>query len=317
LGINMPARTVVFGSMRKFDGVSFDYLRTRDYMQMAGRAGRQGIDDEGLVVSLLEARDLEEAPLRRILSGRPEPILSRFRLSYSTILHLLEHVGRERVHEAWDKSFNRFQHRGKGRKAREHNQRHQRRVVDAHLALLEKLGYFEAGDRLTAKGRIARLLPGYELQIAEMLFNGVLDNLSAAALAVVFSGLIFEERRAGESSPVSPRLFGGVRRHVSQVLGRLAGVEAEYSIPTPMKLPEWGLTPAVVSWFEGADFEQLAEETDATPGDVCRTLRMTLQLLRHVRRAIDPKVDLHDRLGEAFDAINRDEVDARRQLELG
>ena len=38
LGINMPARTVVFSSLRKFDGLSFDYLRTRDYLQMAGRA---------------------------------------------------------------------------------------------------------------------------------------------------------------------------------------------------------------------------------------------------------------------------------------
>ncbi|MHC4377824.1 MAG: DEAD/DEAH box helicase, partial [Planctomycetota bacterium] len=44
LGINMPARTAVFFGLKKFDGVSFDYLRTRDYMQMAGRAGRQGID---------------------------------------------------------------------------------------------------------------------------------------------------------------------------------------------------------------------------------------------------------------------------------
>jgi superfamily II RNA helicase len=46
LGINMPARTVCFDALRKFDGVDFDYMKTRDYLQMAGRAGRQGIDDE-------------------------------------------------------------------------------------------------------------------------------------------------------------------------------------------------------------------------------------------------------------------------------
>ncbi|MEM6570909.1 MAG: DEAD/DEAH box helicase, partial [Planctomycetota bacterium] len=53
LGINMPARAVVFAGLRKYDGVSFDWLRTRDYMQMAGRAGRQGIDDKGFVFQLL------------------------------------------------------------------------------------------------------------------------------------------------------------------------------------------------------------------------------------------------------------------------
>ena len=48
LGINMPARAVVFDSLTKFDGIDFDYMRTRDYMQMAGRAGRLGMDEEGL-----------------------------------------------------------------------------------------------------------------------------------------------------------------------------------------------------------------------------------------------------------------------------
>ncbi|MFT5154822.1 MAG: superfamily II RNA helicase, partial [Planctomycetota bacterium] len=54
LGINMPARSVVFNALRKYDGVSFDWLRVRDYMQMAGRAGRQGIDDKGYVYSMLD-----------------------------------------------------------------------------------------------------------------------------------------------------------------------------------------------------------------------------------------------------------------------
>ena len=46
-------------------------------------------------------------------------------------------------------------------------------------------------------------------------------------------------------------------------------------------------------------------------------LRMTIQLMRNVRRAIDPEWDLHANLRVAIDALNRDEVDARRQLELG
>ena len=52
-------------------------------------------------------------------------------------------------------------------------------------------------------------------------------------------------------------------------------------------------------------------------GDLCRTFRMALQLMRQVRRAIDPKWDLAQRLEEAAAMMNRDVVDAKRQLELG
>lgn len=317
LGINMPARTVVFSSLRKFDGVSFDFLRTRDYLQMAGRAGRQGIDEEGLVISFLDEPSLAEAPLQRILSGKPEPVESRFRLSYSTILHLIEHLGRERLHEAWDKSFNQFQHRAKSRKARERNRRAQRGVVDAHLAVLGELGYMDEDDRLTPRGEVARLLHGYELQITELLFRGALESLPPRALAVLFVGLVHEERRRGGGPYVSPRVFGGVRRHVDQVLLRLVEVEARHGIPTPLKLCDWGLSAAVDAWCGGAGFDELEDHTDATPGDLCRTFRMALQLVRQVKRGLDPRDELIHRLEDVVEAMNREEVDARRQLELG
>ena len=63
--------------------------------------------------------------------------------------------------------------------------------------------------------------------------------------------------------------------------------------------------------------EELEELIEGTVGDLCRTFRMTIQLIRQVRRTIDRDWDLHDRLGEALEGLNRDEVDARRQLELG
>ena len=44
---------------------------------------------------------------------------------------------------------------------------------------------------------------------------------------------------------------------------------------------------------------------------------MAIQLMRNVRRVIDRDWDLYDSLGDAVEAMNRDEIDARRQLELG
>ena len=329
LGINMPARTVVFASLRKFDGVGFDYLRTRDYLQMAGRAGRQGIDREGLVVSSLDARALDEAPVHRIQSGRAEPVLSRFRLSYASILHLYGSRGPEGVHEAWEKSFNQYQHRAKNKKARERNRRIQRALVESHFALLAELGYIDVGapassgaedapiERLSPRGRIARLFYGFELQITEMLFRGVFETIPPQAFAIIFVGLVHENRGRGGGPVVPARFFGGVRRHVDQVVRSIARAETKHAIPTPLKEPDWGLTEAVALWYDGARFLDLEEELGITAGDVCRTFRMALQLMRQMRRALDDTEDLQERLGDAISAMNRREVDARHQLELG
>lgn len=317
LGINMPARTVVFSSLRKFDGVSFGYLRTREYLQMAGRAGRQGIDKKGLVIAHLERNDLEEAPLERLLSGRPEPVLSRFRLSYASILHLYGALGRERVHEAWEKSFNRFQHRGRNPKARERNRKLQHEIVESHLRLLEELGYIDRSGGLSAKGRVARLLYGYELQITEMLQRGILEPLPPKALGLVFVGLVHEERRRGTSSRPPGRLFANVRRQVDELMHSLRRLEERFQIPTPLKEPDWGLSEAVDLWYEGRSFVEVEDATGISGGDICRTFRMALQLVRQVRRTLDPEDELQDRLRSVLDAMNREEVDARRQLELG
>ncbi|MFT7670384.1 MAG: superfamily II RNA helicase [Planctomycetota bacterium] len=316
VGINMPARTVVFNSLRKFDGINFDYMRTRDFLQMAGRAGRQGIDTEGIVYTLLSPRDLQEAPVERLLKGEPEPIESRFKLSFASLLHLTRRLGRERVHEAWEKSFNSYQHRDASRRQREHNRKLQARLIDSHLAYLDELGYLE-GDALLPRGRFAQSINGYELQVTELLFRGLLEDRTAEELAVIFVGLIHEERRTFEPVRVARRLHGDLRRDIDDVMRKLTRRAIEFDLPTPPKRAEWGLTPAVMDWVRGCPFDELEGAGPATPGDICRAFRMGIQLMRQTRRAIDKEWSLYDQLGEAMECLNRDEVDARLQLELG
>lgn len=49
MGLNMPARTVLFTGMRKFDGSEYRWLTSGEYIQMSGRAGRRGLDDKGKI----------------------------------------------------------------------------------------------------------------------------------------------------------------------------------------------------------------------------------------------------------------------------
>lgn len=55
MGVNMPAKTVVFDSIRKHDGDKFRDLLPGEFIQMAGRAGRRGKDDSGTVIILCKA----------------------------------------------------------------------------------------------------------------------------------------------------------------------------------------------------------------------------------------------------------------------
>ncbi len=81
--------------------------------------------------------------------------------------------------------------------------------------------------------------------------------------------------------------------------------------------PDWGLTPTTLGWFGGLSMDELEEQLEVNPGDVCRVFRMAIQLMRNVRRSVDRDWDIVDRLDEAIEAMNRDEVDARKQLALG
>lgn len=89
MGVNMPARTVVFDSMRKFDGTESRMLRPAEYTQMAGRAGRRGKDAIGTVIMLCKDGVPPEADLRTMILGRPMQLESQFRLTYAMILNLL------------------------------------------------------------------------------------------------------------------------------------------------------------------------------------------------------------------------------------
>jgi superfamily II RNA helicase len=104
---------------------------------------------------------------------------------------------------------------------------------------------------------------------------------------------------------------------VQREVHSLHATAAEHGLQDAVKMPDWGLTAATIAWIDGSPFEALEDLTEATPGDVVRNFRMGIQLMRQVRRAIHPDWDVHARLGETMEALNRDVVDARAQLDLG
>jgi superfamily II RNA helicase len=120
VGVNIPIRTVLFTKLSKFDGENTGILAVRDFLQIAGRAGRKGFDDRGWVVvqapeHVIENKRAEEKftkgeskkkPVKkqpeqgfvawdkgtfdRLTTKPPEALHSRFALSHGILLQLLQ-----------------------------------------------------------------------------------------------------------------------------------------------------------------------------------------------------------------------------------
>jgi superfamily II RNA helicase len=88
VGINMPTKTVVFTDLQKYSDESrgLRLLRTDEYIQMAGRAGRRGKDVEGHVFYLPSREPISMAEMREMMTGRKSPIDSKMDFHYEFLL---------------------------------------------------------------------------------------------------------------------------------------------------------------------------------------------------------------------------------------
>ena len=95
VGINMPTRTVAFTSMKKFSNKGFRWLKSHEYSQMSGRAGRRGKDTVGHVFHLTNFYAIQQdnypctQTMREIFSGNSPLIESKFKINSSIILKLI------------------------------------------------------------------------------------------------------------------------------------------------------------------------------------------------------------------------------------
>ncbi|CAE7237607.1 SKI2, partial [Symbiodinium sp. KB8] len=88
MGVNMPARSVIFTAWVKHDGAQRRALLPSEYTQMAGRAGRRGLDSEGHVFLLCGDEVPDQKQITRMMTSKAEPLASRFRVTFAMILQM-------------------------------------------------------------------------------------------------------------------------------------------------------------------------------------------------------------------------------------
>ena len=311
VGVNMPARTVVFNSINKFDGKRMGPIKTREHHQMSGRAGRRGIDEQGFVYSVVEWPHSRAADIERVIQGSIEPIRSQFNLSYATLLTLWERLG-NKIYTAAEKSFANFI----AQKSGQRDFRSKLGQIKRKLSVLRSLNYIR-DDKLTVKGKFAKQIQGYELQVTELLFRGVLNNLSEEELCMVFHAVVYEAKKADWARRVDHGRFKWIRKSCWDALDAIQRVEDAQDLEDRTKSMEFKMASAVLAWAKGATWGELEAHTGASDGDLVRFFRLALQLLRNTMYALEKHDPLRDKLHGAARRLNRDVVDAERQLRLG
>ncbi|MCC7495446.1 MAG: DEAD/DEAH box helicase [Fimbriimonadaceae bacterium] len=429
VGVNMPAATVVFESLEKYDGVDTRYLLTREYQQMAGRAGRRGIDEVGYIYARIDPAQAVPEEIERIVTGAVEPTESQFNLSYASILSLWQRYG-ENVFSVVEMSFANFQNstrlreleadladlkaepqpaidclknepksirrylasqeelrraknradgerrrverRCSGRKQQRqlaHELRliedpiqrleekvrgslchtcqrkktcsQQQRAINTHyeqiddgerqilrirhhhrdqiakrLAVLREFGYLDE-QGLTAKGDMAASLYGFELPITELFYAGFFENMSEQEIAALMVAVVFESKRTTWYAAIDNAELKMYLREAALVIREIERREVELGIEGGLESLDESLTTTTLAWMDGVALDELTAVTDASGGDVVRTLRHAVDLLRQFRRSLDQHPLLRDKIDLCIRLLRRDEVDAERQLRLG
>ncbi|MFA4983736.1 MAG: DEAD/DEAH box helicase [Candidatus Omnitrophota bacterium] len=307
LGINMPSRSVIFDDLRKYYGRFVRPLKTRDFYQMAGRAGRRGMDKEGFVYCRINPLRLKFEEVKRVIYSPPEEVRSQLNTSYATVLNLYE-KHKEGIFDIYPSSLHYYQ-------SKKYEQKEALRLMQAKLNLLEELGYIQNRD-LTDKGQFAKNVYGYELLLSELYSRNVLEQVDEFGLGVLAAAVVFEPRKNQRISNISKN-SRHIRNACDELYEEIKERERKYRIYPISKKPYFHLSPCMEAWLRGTRFDKILQYTDTDEGEVIRYFRMSVQVLREIHDAQVASYVLKERIKETVRVINRDIVDAEKQLREG
>ena len=133
---------------------------------------------------------------------------------------------------------------------------------------------------------------------------------------MIASSVVFEPRK-NQKLTILSKSSRDLKRVCEEIYDKIKHKEERYRIYPFSKLPYFHLSACTEAWLRGTDFEKILRFTDTDEGEVVRYFRMSVQILREIT---DAKVSSHilkAKIHETIRVINRDIVDAEKQLREG
>ncbi len=178
----------------------------------------------------------------------------------------------------------------------------------AHRAVLKEYGYIQ-NDYPTEKGKTtSQIRSENELYLAEIIFSGVLENLTPSQLAGVICALTTEELRI--EIPYIP-FSEPVRKALNQIRNikrKLEKVQSKYDIEAPLYVNPY-FSSLIELWVEGAEWETVSEQIEIGEGDIVRAFKRVVDVLRQLTTIDNIPETLVFTAREAIEKIQRPPVD--------
>ncbi|MFK7916853.1 MAG: DEAD/DEAH box helicase [Ilumatobacter sp.] len=178
---------------------------------------------------------------------------------------------------------------------------------DRVLNLLDRWGYADVREwRLTDAGEmLARIFNETDLLVAEMLRNGVLDDLSPADLAGIVSCVVYEHR--SPEDPPAPWFSSKETRsrwlRLAAISDELRAAERKVGLGEH-RAPDPTFAAIAHAWVAGEGFAEIVDEEDLTGGDFVRTMKQLIDLLRQVA-TVAPSASVRSAATRAVEAARR------------
>lgn len=179
----------------------------------------------------------------------------------------------------------------------------------AHKNVLEKLGYIQDNFPNEKGVVVAMMRAENELYLAEIVQSGVLDNLTPAELASVICAVNTEDLRAEMYAqlPISTNVKKALGR-IKEIRRKLAIIQRDYDIEAPMYINSF-YSPLIELWILEGDWEKVINNVEMGEGDVVRSFKRTVDVLRQITILPNINPELADKAREAIDAIMKEPID--------
>ncbi len=175
-------------------------------------------------------------------------------------------------------------------------------LYESKLEILRQLGYIDENG-LLARGEIASRIHTEEITVTELYFQGYFHECTPEEINAICLGLVYEHRRRGQNGD-DRRPAGKVPERVKSARGFVNSLVRQHPFIKPLDVR---LSHLMVAWCDGEDFEEIMKRCDIPEGDLIRSFRQSIDLIRQMRDAIKDQ-SLREKLLTCLDMLNRDIV---------
>lgn len=332
LGVNMPARSVVVGSLSKFDGQEMRLLTPNEYSQLTGRAGRRGMDVRGSAIIPYSPWEPFEQAFERI-TAELHPVISSFAIRYNSVLSLWRPGDTRHLHRICASSLREYQRyvlweqrelvrleklEQRQQKAKKADKKKGLASAGAMQALekrrqkigaypLSRAGKAELEGTIFALRALNYINEQDQLTLAGQLLRSIFHPSGILLVDMVLMGVLDKLTAAELAEVCSWFTYDNDRRlnnrnvlnsRLVQVRRDLWNiVQSVHRIEEQAHIP---LSPVIMpdfhgialSWARGMSLSGLMRRVDMAEGDLLMLLNQTIDLLQQLQTSVGQALDL-------------------------